>query len=73
MGEYVVAALADAGFHGIQFNAVVETNEAALRLWRDLGFETIGVVPEAFDSASAGLVGLHVMYRPLRELSLIHI
>ncbi|HON76357.1 MAG TPA: GNAT family N-acetyltransferase [Dermatophilaceae bacterium] len=67
MGEYVVAALADAGFHGIQFNAVVETNEAALRLWRDLGFETIGMVPEAFDSASAGLVGLHVMYRPLRE------
>ena len=30
------------GFHGIQFNAVVETNETAVRLWKSLGFNVIG-------------------------------
>jgi hypothetical protein len=49
----------------MQFNAVVETNTAAVRLWLALGFEIIGTVPEAFDHARLGLVGLHVMYRPL--------
>ncbi|MBC2935157.1 GNAT family N-acetyltransferase [Nocardioides sp. zg-1228] len=53
------------GFAGIQFNAVVETNVAAVRLWQQLGFEVVGTVPRAFDSASHGRVGLHVMYLDL--------
>jgi L-amino acid N-acyltransferase YncA len=51
-----------AGYHGMQFNAVVETNTAAVALWQSLGFKIIGTVPEAFDHPTAGLVGLHVMY-----------
>ena len=47
----------------MQFNAVVETNEAAVRLWQRLEFEVVGTVPEAFDSRRHGLVGLHVMHR----------
>ena len=35
----------DQGFRGIQFNAVVETNVAAVRLWESLGFEIVGTVP----------------------------
>ncbi len=50
------------GYRAIQFNAVVETNTAAVRLWRDLGFEILTTVPEAFDSRRYGLVGLHVMF-----------
>lgn len=49
------------GYRAIQFNAVVETNTAAVRLWRDLGFEILTTVPEAFESRRYGLVGLHVM------------
>ena len=49
----------------MQFNAVVETNEAAVRLWQALGFSIIGTVPEAFDHPRLGLVGLHVMHRSL--------
>lgn len=66
LGEYVVRWAAEAGFRAMQFNAVVATNTAALALWESLGFETIGLVPEAFDSRTHGLVGLHVMYRRLR-------
>ena len=41
---------------------MVETNTAAVRLWRSLGFEIVGTVPEAFDHPEHGLVGLHVMH-----------
>lgn len=65
LAEHMVEWLRVQGFAGIQFNAVVETNTAALRLWHDLGFEIIGTVPGAFESTSRGRVGLHVMYRDI--------
>ena len=65
LAAYVIEWHRDAGFAGIQFNAVVETNTAAVRLWQDLGFEIIGTVPGAFDSATHGRVGLHIMYLDL--------
>ncbi len=65
LGEYAVGWARDQGFHGMQFNAVVETNTAAVRLWHSLGFEILATVPEAFDHRDHGLVGLHVMYQRL--------
>ncbi len=65
LAEYVVQWHRTQGFRAIQFNAVVETNQAAVRLWEALGFRIIGTVPAAFDSAAHGLVGLHVMHLPL--------
>ena len=62
LGEHVVGWHREQGFRAIQFNAVVETNVTAVRLWRSLGFEILGTVPEAFDSRAHGLVGLHVMH-----------
>jgi L-amino acid N-acyltransferase YncA len=62
LGEYVVAWARESGYRSMQFNAVVETNEAAVRLWTSLGFEILCTVPEAFDHPRHGLVGLHVMY-----------
>jgi L-amino acid N-acyltransferase YncA len=62
LAREVVEAARAAGYHGMQFNAVVETNAAAVALWTSLGFQVIGTVPEAFDSRTRGLVGLHVMY-----------
>ena len=66
LGEYVLDWCRAQGFHGIQFNAVVESNQPAVRLWRAIGFDVIGTVPEAFDHPEDGLVGLHVMYQRLR-------
>lgn len=65
LGEHVLDWARAEGYRGMQFNAVVETNTAAVALWRSLGFAVVGTTPEAFDSAAHGLVGLHVMYRPL--------
>jgi len=65
LGEYVLDWCRSAGFASIQFNAVVESNTAAVHLWKSLGFEIIGTVPESFDHPEHGLVGLHVMFRSL--------
>jgi L-amino acid N-acyltransferase YncA len=65
LATYVVDWHRAQGYCGIQFNAVVETNVAAVHLWQALGFEIVGTVPGAFRSATHGRVGLHVMYLPL--------
>jgi GNAT superfamily N-acetyltransferase len=66
LASYVVEWHRAQGFSAIQFNAVVETNVAAVHLWQAFGFEIIGTVPAAFRSVSHGEVGLHVMHLDLR-------
>ena len=65
LGEYVLARAREEGYTAMQFNAVVESNRAAVRLWQALGFQIIGTVPEAFDHPTLGRVGLHIMHRYL--------
>lgn len=62
LGEEFLTWARSAGYHGVQFNAVVETNTAAVRLWQDLGFEILTTVPGAFDHPEHGYVGLHIMF-----------
>lgn len=70
LAEHMVDWHRGQGFAGIQFNAVVETNTVAVRLWQDLGFEVVGTVPRAFESPTRGRVGLHVMYLELAQRTL---
>jgi GNAT superfamily N-acetyltransferase len=65
LGEYVVEWARAAGYRSMQFNAVVETNTSAVRLWESLGFQILTTVPEAFDHPEHGLVGLHIMFQRL--------
>jgi L-amino acid N-acyltransferase YncA len=65
LGEEVIRWATARGFRSIQFNAVVETNAPAVALWRSLGFEIVGTVPEAFHHPTHGYVGLHVMLKRL--------
>jgi L-amino acid N-acyltransferase YncA len=61
--EDTIARARAAGFAGMQFNAVTESNPA-VALYEQLGFEIIGTVPGAFRHPRLGPVGLHVMYLP---------
>ncbi len=65
LAEEVLRWATEQGYSGMQFNAVVETNQAAVALWQRLGFRILATVPQAFRSRRHGLVGLHVMYRQL--------
>jgi GNAT superfamily N-acetyltransferase len=53
------------GYAGMQFNAVAESNSAAIEIYRRLGFTIVGTVPGAFAHPTLGRIGLHVMYRAL--------
>jgi L-amino acid N-acyltransferase YncA len=53
------------GYAAMQFNAVVSTNAAALHLWTDLGFRTVGTVPGAFRHPMHGRVDTHVLFKDL--------
>ena len=65
LGEHALAWAREEGYRAMQFNAVVETNTRAVALWRSLGFDIAGTLPQAFRHPAHGYVGLHVMYRLL--------
>lgn len=64
-GSWVIDQATERGFSHMQFNAVVASNERAVKLWTSLGFEIVGTVPEAFNHSSEGLTAIHVMHRKL--------
>jgi ribosomal protein S18 acetylase RimI-like enzyme len=54
-----------AGFRAMQFNQVLSTNTAALALYKSLGFQIAGMIPEAFEHASLGYVDAYILHRAL--------
>jgi L-amino acid N-acyltransferase YncA len=65
LAEQVIARAGASGYRGMQFNAVVSTNEPAVALWKSLGFAIVGTIPGGFRHARLGYVDLHIMYREL--------
>lgn len=55
----------DAGYHAMQFNLVIASNEQAVRLWQKLGLQVVGRLPDAFRHKRLGLTDALVMYRLL--------
>ncbi|WP_173401143.1 GNAT family N-acetyltransferase [Arthrobacter sp. Br18] len=65
LADHVMTEARGQGYESMQFNAVVQTNERAVALWRSLEFEVIGTVPGAFRHPVQGPTGLHIMFRRL--------
>ncbi len=65
MGEHCLGEARRLGFRAIQFNFVVSTNEAAVRLWKRLGFNIVGTLPGAFRHPEKGYVDVYIMFRSL--------
>ena len=63
--EHSLAFGKEKGYRAIQFNIVVSTNIAAVKLWQKYGFQIIGTTPEAFRHQSLGLVDAYIMYKRL--------
>jgi ribosomal protein S18 acetylase RimI-like enzyme len=53
------------GFHAMQFNFVVSTNERAVATWQRFGFDIVGRLPHAFEHPGKGMVDALVMYKIL--------
>ncbi|MBS0658763.1 MAG: GNAT family N-acetyltransferase [Verrucomicrobia bacterium] len=67
LGQHCLAEARRLGFRAMQFNFVVATNTAAVRLWERLGFRVVGTLPGAFRHARLGFVDALVMWRELGE------
>ena len=65
MGEFSLEEARRLGFTAMQFNFVVKSNDVAVKLWKSLGFEVIGEIPDAFQHSANGLTNAYVMYRKL--------
>jgi ribosomal protein S18 acetylase RimI-like enzyme len=70
MGLHCLSEARKAGYLAMQFNFVVSTNEAAVSLWKKLGFSIVGTLPKAFSHRDLGLVDAYVMYRFLDDIPL---
>jgi ribosomal protein S18 acetylase RimI-like enzyme len=55
----------EAGYKGMQYNLVVSTNKAAVKLWQDIGFEIIATVPGGFKHYIKGYVDAYIMFQKL--------
>src|ERR1700716_844047 len=65
MCEHSIDEAGRLGFRAMQFNFVVSTNESAIHLWKQLGFEIVGTLPGAFRHPLKGYVDVYVMFRLL--------
>ena len=65
MGVHCLDEARRRGYRAMQFNFVVSTNESAVHLWRQLGFNIVGTLPGAFRHAQKGFVDAYVMFRLL--------
>ena len=65
LGEHCLNEARRLGFRAMQFNFVISTNEAAVKLWQDLGMKIVGTLPGAFRHPEKGYVDVHVMFRSL--------
>jgi len=65
LGEHSIIEAKRLGYAAMQFNAVVSTNTAAVKLWQSLGFEIIATLAKAFKQADGRVVDLFVMWRDL--------
>ena len=65
MGEFSMEEAKQLGYKAMQFNIVIKSNERALRLWKKLGFDIVGEIPEAFNHRINGLTNAYIMYRKL--------
>src|ERR1051325_3204979 len=65
MCRHSLATAAERGFRGMQFNFVVSSNEAPVRLWQACGFAIVGRVPGGFQHPRLGYVDTLVMFRTI--------
>jgi len=65
MAEHSIEEARRLGFQSIQFNFVVKSNTVAVNLWKSVGFEIIGEIPDAIRHSKHGLTNAYIMYRKL--------
>lgn len=66
LGEKSIEEAKKRDFKAMQFNFVVSTNDNALHLWKALGFNIIGIIPEGYHLKQQRYVDAYIMHKRLR-------
>jgi ribosomal protein S18 acetylase RimI-like enzyme len=69
MCSHSLGRAAERGFRAMQFNFVVASNVRAVELWRTLGFQIVGRLPDAFLRPDGAYSDALVMYLKLEAQS----
>ena len=51
------------GFRGLQFNAVVASNEGAVHLYEDMGVTRVGTIPGGFVNFMGAYEDMYIYYK----------
>lgn len=65
MGKFSIVEAKRLGYQAMQFNIVMKSNVGAVALWKKLGFQVIGEIPDAFQHQELGLTNALIMYQKL--------
>jgi ribosomal protein S18 acetylase RimI-like enzyme len=65
MCEHSLEYAKSKGYLAMQFNFVVSSNVRAVALWKSIGFNTIGILPRAFNHPALGYMDALVMFKAL--------
>ena len=65
--RHSLSQLAAHGFTGLQFNAVVSTNKAAIALYEKLGFTRIGTIPGGYRLLDDSMIDIFIYFHPAPE------
>lgn len=65
MAEFSLVEARNLGYLAMQYNIVIKSNEGAVALWKKMGFEIIGEIPDAFRHSTNGMTNAYIMYRKL--------
>lgn len=66
LGQHCIDEARRRGYRGIVYNFVVSTNTWAVNLWKSLGYQIIGTLPEGFRHKKLGkFVDVYMMYQKL--------
>lgn len=71
--QLVIDSLATAarlGFRGLQFNAVVASNEGARHLYEKLGFTRVGAIPRGFINSLGAYEDMYIYYKDVVDDSM---
>jgi L-amino acid N-acyltransferase YncA len=67
LGQHSLVEVRRHGFRAMQFDRVVVENQASVRLWQELGFSTIGTIPEGYRRHDGTFSDVYIMYRDVRN------
>jgi len=65
MLDHALANARNLSYLAMQFNFVVSTNVAAVKIWHDNGFTEVGRLPKAFHHPTKGYVDALVLFKTL--------